>query len=352
MEDVFSIQDEISRAISGALEVHLAPLPASRRTTSQDAYHYWLKGRYYHRYEDMEGIARCRASYEQAIALDPSFPQPYLGLAELYRGLSDYGIVRPKDVGARGWAAIRKAFELDDSLGEAYALSGAYRAWQDFNWRGAEEDFRRAAVLNPAAVEAHWLYAMMCLLPLRRLEEAVREMERAIELDPLSPLMHSLFAWLLAFNRDFDRSLAETETALALDPGYATAYAMRGAALYHSGRIEEGAAAWQHAAEKMERAPTVIGALGYGLARLGHRAEAQGILAELDAAESKCYVTPISRAWVYLGLGDFDAAFDWLEQAVEERDPHILHFPSKQIYDPLRKEPRFNALLREMHLLS
>ncbi len=352
LADVFAIQDEISRAIAGALEVHLAPLPASRRTSSLDAYNFWLKGRYYHRYETMEGIARCRECYEQAIALDPSFPQPYMGLAELFRGLSDYGIVRPKEVGEQGRVAIHKAFELDDSLGEAYALSGAYRAWQDFDWRGAEEDFNRAAVLSPAAVEAHWLRAMMCLLPLNRLEEAVREMERAIELDPLSPLIHSFFAWLLGFKREFHRALAEIETALTLNPEHAVAYALRGAVLYHSGRIEEGLASWQSAARKMERAPTAIGAVGYGLARLGRHVEARGILAELDAAESKCYVTPISRAWVYLGLGEFDAAFDWLERAVDERDPRILHFPSKQIYDPIRQDRRFTALLRKMRLTS
>jgi adenylate cyclase len=350
LADVFAIQDEISSAIAAALEVRLVPTPSSRRTTNPEAYRLWLKGRYYHRYESMEVIAGCRGCYEEAIALDPSFPQPYLGLAELYRGLSDYGIVRPKDVGAQGWAAVQKALELDDSLGEAYALSGTYRAWMDFDWKGAEADFRRASVLNPAAVEAHWLRAMMCLLPLNRLEEAAHEMERAIELDPLSPLVHSYFAWLLAFKRESGRALEEIETALALDPEYAPAFAIRGSVLYYADRVEEGAASWQAAVQKMERAAVAIGALGYGLALLGRKAEAQAILAELDAAESTSYVSPVSRAWVYIGLGDFDAAFEWLDRAVDDGDPHILHFPSKPAYDPMRQDPRFSALLRRMRL--
>ena len=348
--DVFAIQDEISRAIARALAVRLVPAPTARRTKNLDAYHLWLKGRHNHRYENMEAIRRCASFYQQAIALDPSFPQPYLGLAELYRGLSDFGVVRPKDVGAQGWSAIRKAFELDESLGEAYALSGAYRAWLDFDWSGAERDFSRAAVLQPAAVETHWLRAMMCLVPLNRLEEGVQEMERAIELDPLSPLMHSFFAWLLIFKREFDGALAETENALALDPEYAVAQAFRGSSLYYSDRIEEGVASWQSAAKKMDRASTAIGALGYGLARLGRKAEVEGILAELNAAESRGYVTPISRAWIYIGMGDSDEAFEWLDRAVDEHDPHILHFPCKPAYDPIREDPRFSALLRKMRL--
>ncbi len=351
LADVFEIQDEISRAIAGALEVKLAPPPPSRRAASLDAYNLWLKGRYQHqRYKTIEGIVSCKTCYEQAIALDPSFPQPYLGVAELYRGLAEWGIVRPKDAGAEGWSAVRKVLELDDSLGEAYALSGAYRAWIDFDWKGAEADFERAARLNPAAMETHWLHAMTCLLPLNRLEEAVQELERATELDPFSPLVHSHFAWLLAFKREPGRALEEIESALALDSEHAAALGLRGSVLYYADRLEEGVASWEFMVRRTGRAPTAIGVLGYGLARLGRRVEARAILAELDAAESRSYVTPMSRAWVYLGLGEFDNAFEWLDRAVEERDPHILHFPCKPAYDPMRQDPRFPALLRKMRL--
>lgn len=179
----------------------LAPIPSSRRTTSLEAYQLWLKGRYYHPFEgelSMQAIMTCRECYQQAIALDPAFPQPYLGLAELNRLVGYLGVVSANEAGAKARAAIRKALELDDAMGEAYALSGAYRAWLDFDWRGAEDDFDRAAALSPAAVDTHWLRTMV-LLPHKRTKEAVEEMERALELDPLSPLLRSLFAWLLAF---------------------------------------------------------------------------------------------------------------------------------------------------------
>ncbi|MBK9171195.1 MAG: hypothetical protein IPM24_27565 [Bryobacterales bacterium] len=348
--DLFEIQDRISRAIAGAFAVHAGPSSAVRPAPLPEAYHQWLKGRYYHRYESAEVIGHCMACYRQAIALDPSFSRPYLGLAESYRGLSDYGNVRPKEVGPDGWAAIRTARGLDDSIGEAYALSGAYRGWLEFDWQGAEEDFAKAVILSPAAVEAHSLRAMTCLVPCSRLHEAVLELRKALELDPLSLLMHSWLGWVLGFSREFPAALRELEAALALNPEYPVALGLRGSILYYAGRVEEGVASWRAAVERMGRAAGALGALGYGIARLGRRAEAAAILGELDAAAERGYVTPISRAWVHLGLGDADAAFHWLNQAVDERDPHLLHLPSKPVYDPIRDDPRFHALLSRMRL--
>ncbi len=349
--DVFEIQDEISSAIASALKVRLMPGPPARRTVSLDAYHLWLKGRFHQQnHLNLESLAQSREYFEQAISLDPLFPLPYLGLAELNRGLAYYGVVCSREAGAQAWTAIQQALRLDDSLGEAYALSGTYRAWIDFDWKGAEADFARSALLNPAAIEAHWLYAMMCLLPLNRMEEAVREMERTIELDPLSPLMHTDFAWLLAFQRDYDRAMEEIETALALDPDFGPGFAIRGSIHYHAGRVEEGLASWQSAAEIWGRAAVAVGALGYGLALLGRRPEAEAALAELEAASRTCYVSPINRAWILVGLGEFDAAFTWLDRAVEDRDPHVGHLPTKPLYDPIRQDPRFHALLKKMSL--
>ena len=175
-------------------------------------------------------------------------------------------------------------------------------------------------------------------------------MEHAVELDPLSSFLHSLFAWLLAFKRDFERALAESATALALAPEHPGALGLRGSVLYFSGRIEEGVALWQSCVEKMSRAPSLIAALGYGLGRLGRTAEARAILAELDATGETSYITPFSRALVYIGLGDFGAAFEWLDRAVDERDVHMLHLTVKPVYDPIRADPRFHALLRKMKL--
>ncbi len=229
-------------------------------------------------------------------------------------------------------------------------LSGAYRAWMDFDWSGAEADFERARKLNPAAPEVYRARAMTCLVPTSRLAEAEEEMERAVELDPLSPLTYSLLGKVLLWSRQFDRALAELDAALELKPDYAIAHWYRGAGLWFQGRVEEGVTWLQIAGRKIGANPAMVAEIGMGLGFLGRHAEARAALAEVEAAGRERYVTPIARAWVYLGLGELDSTFEWLERAVEERDPHILDLPCKPLYDPIRDDPRFAALLHKMRL--
>ena len=231
-----------------------------------------------------------------------------------------------------------------------YACAAAFRAWIDFDWAGAEADFARALALAPASSDTRRLRALRCLVPTNRLEAAEEEMNRAIELDPLSPLLHCQLGMLLNWKREFGRALSTVEAALALRPDYALAHWYRGAAMLLQGRPAEGLPFLQRAMEKLGSNPGMMGSIGLAFGYLGRQAEARAILAQLEAAAREGYVTPISRAWVYLGLGEFDAAFEWLRRAVEVRDPHILALPCKPIYDPLRHDPRFTALLREMRL--
>ena len=350
LADVFAIQDEISAAIARALEVRLTPSRTLPRTANLDAYNYWLQGRYYQQYENMEALAKCRNCLERAIALDPRFPQPYLGLAGLARSVAQFGVIRPRDAIAQGWAAIRKAFELDDSLAEGYALSGAYRAWMDFDWSGAGADFDRALELSPASAETHRLRATHYLVPTGRLREAEEEMERAVASDPVSPLMYVYLGEVLLWERQFDRGLAKMETAFELRPDYALGLWYRGAALYFQGRLEEGLMLFQSALQKVGPNPVMIGGIGMTLAQLGRQAEARAALAQLQAADRERYTPPLAHAQIHLALGDTDAAFEWLDRAVEERDPHIFDLPCKPIWDAIRADPRFTALLHKMRL--
>lgn len=350
LRDVFEIQDEISRAIAQALEVRLAPSPGAPRKVNLEAYNHWLKGRYYQQYENFEALAKSRSCFEQAIALDSSFPQPYIGLASLWRAAADFGVVRPEDVAIQARAAIRKALELDSSCGEAYALCGTYRAWIDFDWKGAEADFARALELTPASPLAQTMFANSCLIPINRLDEAERRMERAVESDPLSPLAYCLLAKVLLWKREYSRAQARIDAAFELRPDYPLAVWYRGAGLWFEGRIEEGVACLQAAARSIGGNPSMSGSIGNGLGLLGRRDEALQILAELHAAARERYVSPIGCAWVYMGLGELDEAFAWLDRAVDERDPHILDFPCKPLYDRLRQDARFTALLRKMRL--
>jgi len=351
--DVFAVQDEIAHAIAGALEVRLEPPPAVRPPTNLEAHGLWLKGRhyYYQLYEDVGALAKSRSNLERAIALDPLFPRPYASLAELLRYASAVGLVPPREAIARGRAALERALELDDSMGEAHALSGVYRAWADFDWNGAARDFGRALELAPASSHVHTLRVAYHLVPTGRLREAEEEMERAVESDPVSPLAYIELGKVLLWARHFDRAQAKLEAAFDLQPHYPPAVWYRGVGLYFQGRVAEALTVWQQVMRTVGANPGMTGAIGMALGYLGRHAEARAALAELAAAEREGAVLRFSRAQIHLGLGETEAVFEWLDRAVDERDPAILDLPCKPIWDGVREDPRFTALLGKMRLV-
>ncbi len=348
--DVFAIQDEISHAIADALQVRLAPSRAVRPRVNMEAYNCWLKGRYYQHYESLDALEKCRMCLEQAIALDPQFAQPLVDLAEQIRAAAEFGVLRPLEAFATGQSAIHKAFQIEPSLGEAYALSGAYRAWKDFDWKGASADFDRALELTPGSVHAHRLRATYLLLPTGRLREAEEETELAVESDPLSPLAYIALGKVLLWAHQFDRAHAKMEAAYTLRPDYPLAALFLGVGLYFQDRIEEALEMWQSVVRIIGRAPVLIGAIGLVQGLLGRRAEARTALAELEALGRESYVPRVSVAQIHLGLGEMEAAFESLDRAVEERDPGILDLPCKPIWDEFRSDTRFIALMRKMRL--
>ncbi|MFI5166107.1 MAG: winged helix-turn-helix domain-containing protein [Thermoanaerobaculales bacterium] len=348
--DVFAIEDEISRAIAHALEVRLAPLHAGWESANLDAYKAWLKARHYQRYESLEALPKARTCLDQAIALDSLFPQPYLGLADLLLASATFGLLRPNEAATEGRAAIGKALEMDESMGEAHALSGAFRALMDFDWEGAAADFDRALALAPASELAHRLRATYYLVPTCRLKEAEQEMERALELDLLSPMAHVELVKVLLWARRFDRAQVKVEAALELWPQSAIVRWFFGATRYFQGHIEEAITLWQEITRKGTPSPSAIAPIGMALGRAGRKAEARALLANLKSVARDGYVPALDRAKIYAGLGETDTSLQWVSRAIEQHEPEILELPSKAIWDGLRDDPRFTELLRKMHL--
>jgi serine/threonine-protein kinase len=212
-------------------------------------------------------------------------------------------------------------------------------------------DFDRALALAPATSHVHMLRAAYYLVPTGRLREAEEEMERAVESDPVSPLAYIELGKVLLWARQFDRAQAELEAAFDLRPDYPLAVWFRGVGFYFQGRVEEALALWQPVMRRVGANPAMTGAIGMALGFLGRLAEARVALQELAAAERQGSAPRVSRAQIHLGLGETDAAFDCLDRAVEERDPAILDLPCKPIWDGLRSDARFSALLRKMHVV-
>jgi TolB-like protein len=347
--DVFAVQDQIAHAIARALHVRL---DGTRRkhTPHLEAYNLWLKGRYFQHYETLDAVSRSKACLEQAIEVDPGFPLPYVSLADQLRHSAVAGIVQPRETITRGRAAVRHALELDDSLGEAHALSGAYRAWADFDWSGGAADFDRALELSPAAAAVHTLRAAYLLVPTGRLLEAEEEVEQAVGSDPVSPLTHIELGKVLLWARQFDRAQARLESAYELRPDHPLAEWYRGVGLYFQGDLAAALSVFQSAMGKVGPNPAMTGAIGMALGYLGRHDEARAALDALDSFEARGCAPRVSRAQVYLGLGEFDSVFHWLDRAVADRDPATLDLPCKPIWDPVRADLRFSTLLRRMHL--
>jgi TolB-like protein/DNA-binding winged helix-turn-helix (wHTH) protein/Flp pilus assembly protein TadD len=351
LRDVLALQGEVAGAIAQAIQVKLRPEEQRRlaRKAAVDpaAYEAYLKGRFYWNKRSLEGFAKATEYFQQAIAIDATYAPAYSGLSDTYR-LSGVQGLPPRECMPKAEAAARKALALDDTLAEAHAsLAGVLYRYQ-WDWEGAEREFRRSLELDPNYAEGHRAYSVY-LMTVRRHEEAVAEGRRARELSPLSPVINvELAAALRRVGRD-DEAIQHVQRALEIDPKFDRAYITLAAVYLGQGDTAKAVAALEKAASLSGREGGAW--LGYLYGLSGRRREALAILAALEARSRKQYVTPQHFAIVHLGLGHDKEAFALLEKAYEERAFEVLGF-SGVLFDRLAGDPRFQDLLRRMRLGS
>lgn len=356
--EVFALQNSVARAIA----VHI-PLVADKtrigaegghvvRKPTEDtaAYNAYIQGRYHLNKYTPEGMAKARQYFEEALARDPNFALPNDGLAELFWYLGFYGFTPPREACSAGLFYALRAVEIDNTLAETHALIGMYRKELDYNWAEVEREMRLALQLNHASPVVRFRYSLSGLMPQGRLLEAIREIEVALESDPLSVAMHLWLCAMLWMARQFDRALEEANRAIELDPGSFMGYYALGHVRTMQHVFEEAISAQQKAAELSGNSPTVLVWLGLALALGGRDAEARALLQRLHALAAQTYVPPTGFAWIHLGLGEIDDAFVWMDRAIDARDPMMVPIKSYCFLDPLRPDPRFTALLRKMNL--
>ncbi len=346
--DIFAIQDELARSIALALKVRLTPAPlVERRTEDLEAYSLWLKGRCLGVRYTPEAIAGARACFEAAIARDPRFPAPYVAIAELLFEAAQY-LLLPATEARRAKQAVLKALSLDDRLGEAHALLGTLESVLEYDWACAERAFERALELLPGSSTVLARHAWYFLVPKLRTAEAVETLRHAVALDPLSPLMHLYLGLTLTVAREYDSAVQECRAAVELAPALWWPHWMLCTALLFQGEAEEAIAQGRLAAG-IYGAPGVVAGMCavYGL--LGRTGEARQCFAQVRDIAATTPIPPLGMAWAYLGIGD-ERVFEWLEKAIDARDPAVTHMPSMPIYDAIRDDPRFRALLAKMGL--
>jgi TolB-like protein/Flp pilus assembly protein TadD len=349
LTDVFAIESEVARAIADTLQAKLTGAErnaiAARPTESTEAYQLYLKGRFFWNRWSPEASQKAIEYFQQAIDKDPGYAPAYAGLADTYISQSWFGEVAPRVAVPRAKAAAVKALDIDDGLAEAHVSLGFANCVYDWDWPAAATHFERALALSPGYVTAHSWHALY-LTTLARTDEALTEAKRAFDLDPASPGMNQLMGIQFLYARRFDEAIDQFRKALEMD--YHDAHLGLGGAYAAKGMYREALVEFGKYSELDRGTPRSIASLGYAHARLKERGEALGALDQLMVLSNQRYVSAASFAVVYAGLGEKDQAFAWLEKAYEERSGALPFLKVNPTWDPLRSDPRFEALVQKV----
>jgi serine/threonine-protein kinase len=349
--DVFAVQDEITQAIVASLKLELlAPPEAGSATQDLRAYERFLEARFHRNQRTEAGLRRSLELLAEAIALDPSYAPAPAAMAESLVTRGIYGHEDPGAVMPAARDAAERALALDPSSAEALAARACVRAMYDWDWTGAEEDFQRAIDADPQAPGAHQWYAMNLLVPLGRFDDARRQVARAREADPLSPIVALGWGLIHYFERDFERAIAIYQELRQRWPDFGIAHFFLGQALLEARRSDEAVANLRRAVDLTGGTPEVLATLAVAQVAAGHPGEARTTLGRLEARAGTSWVSPVLLAQVHAALGETEAGMDALEQAHASRATDLVWIGVRPVFDGIRLHPRFEQLTRAIGL--
>jgi serine/threonine protein kinase/TolB-like protein/Flp pilus assembly protein TadD len=349
--DIFELQDEISKEISDKLKIKLTGeeerLLTKRYTENTEAYKLYLQGRYYLGKLTEEGIKRGIEKFQEAIEQDPAYALAYAGLAHaFYVQSSNY--LPSKVAMPKARAAALRALAMDDSLAEAHASLALVKAFYEWDWAGAETEYKRAIELNPGYASAHHWYGWYLALT-GRLKEAIAQIRKAHELDPLSLEINSDLGLSFFFAGRYEQALEQFQKALEEEPDSIWTRFFLGWSLEQTGQLEKAIAEYKKA-RAVDESPLIIAALGHAYALLGRYDEAQTALDEMKELSARRHISPYLFTIIYIALGDHDRAFNELEKDYENRSEALAWLKVDPRLDPLRTDPRFTDLLQRVGL--
>jgi len=350
LEDVFAIQDEIAQSVTGALRTTLAGDAglAARYTPTLPAYEALLKARYHLQRWTGDSLITGRHHLEQAIAIDPRFASAYSELGWCLFGLATENRLSPGEAGSLMRASARRALDLDPSLTDAHSVL-ALAAVLDYDWPDAETQFRLARASDPISPTARWFYAQMYLIPLRRIDEAMAEIERAMEEDPLNLILRATRGAILVNSNRDEEAEAVLLQLLDLDPGYWLAYNWLGTSYVNRGRFDDAARSYARALEGFPDHTGLIGCLAGVLERTGETARAAHLLEKLG--DGTAFGAPFGWVLYYLFVGEIELAIDWFEKGIAQRDARMPWFVGGAFGgDAFMSSPRWDRLARLMNL--
>ena len=349
LTDIFAVESDIAKTIAETLQARLTGSEkssiAKTPTVNPEAYELYLKGRFFAEKRTGADLRKSIEYYDQAIAKDPGYPLAYVGLADSHLLLTAYGAISTKEEVSPARAALKKALALDDSLAQAHASSGLL-ANLELDLNRAITELERAIQLNPNYATAHHWIALP-LMAIGQSDRAIVEGKRAIELDPLSLICNADLAWVYFNARRYDETEAQARKTLEMDPRFYVAHYYLGEALQFKGKLTDATAEYQKSFES-NNDPFSLAMLGQAYAHQGKTDEARKVLARLREQAKSQYVSPYAFAVVLTALGDKAHAIDELEHGYDDTGFYISLIKVDPLFDDLRGDPRFDALVRKI----
>jgi TolB-like protein/Tfp pilus assembly protein PilF len=352
LADLLTVQEQISKEISDKLKLRLTGEEerqlSKRDTASSEAYQLYLKGRYHWNRRTEEGSKKGLEYFEQAVARDPGYALAYVGLADTYILMENQGLLPPKQAIEKGKQAATRAVELDEGLGEAHTSLAAILE-TDWDWAGAEQEYKRAIELNPNYATAHQWYALY-LAAQGREEEGFAEIHRALELDPLSLVMNRNLGQHLLQARRYEAAIEQYQKTLELDANFLSARAGLSGAYREAGRHREAIDEAEKIFALSGNDPLRQYPLACAYAKAGRKAEARKIVEEWKQLSKRRYVAAYDFANLHACLGDTEETLAWLQKAYEEHAGRLSDVKENPDFDFVRSDPRFKDLLRRVGL--
>jgi serine/threonine-protein kinase len=358
VEDIFEIQDQIAHAVLEKLKVSFqgevdeadARLVVKRSTDDMEAYGLYLQARFHMNKRTESALKTAVELCEQAVELDNAFPPPYAGIADALVLLAVQGGMKPSEAIPRARAAAEKAIALDESLAEAHTSLGTIRAAFEWNQAEAEQSFKRAIDLNPSYATGHQWYGLWCLMPQRRFGECLERYRVAIELDPLSQVLSAGLGWMQYLARDYGAAESTLRSTLEATPDFVMAHDLLGQTLAQTGRLDEAIDELETSVNLSKRRSLSLAILAYLYGMAHCDGQLFVLRSEVEARLAAGYVSPYDMALVHCGLGNSEEAIEYLGLALEQRNPWLLLAGVEPMWDPMRGNPEFNAVIQKVGL--
>jgi TolB-like protein/Tfp pilus assembly protein PilF len=353
-DDIFAIQDEISLAIVDRLKVKLLQNEKSklvkRHTENEEAYRLYLQGRYFWNRRHEGGLQRGIEYFQKAIEIDPEYALPYSGIADCYYDLGWFDFLAPKDAFGKCKETSLKALEMDSELAEAHTSLATALQYADWDWPGAEAEFRKAISLNPNYATAHHYYSLLLAVQ-GKFDEGIAESERAVALDPIQPIVRNTRVFHLYIAGRYDEAMEYCRALVDFDPNLFASWSIMGSVLTELGRFAEAENAFRKANVLVGGQSTLIlGSQGYALARDGRHDKAREMLDTLSGIKQSRYVSAQLIASIHSALGELDTAFEWFERGFKERDHWVMYARHLPMLRDMRPDPRFPDIIRRLRL--